>query len=80
MRRTLRSLGALLLLLAAVYLPAALASEASGRSYYDGLGRVVRASATPANAASGPTYQYDAHGNLNAASAGPVSAASPGFQ
>ena len=74
MRRTLRSLGALLLVVA-VSASAAPAGEASGRSYqYDALGRLANVSATPANAESGPTYQYDAYGNLNAVSAAATSA------
>jgi YD repeat-containing protein len=78
MRRTLGSLGAVLLLVAAVSVSAVPASEASGRAYqYDARGRLVAVSATPANAQSGRTFQYDAEGRLSEVSAATASAASP---
>jgi YD repeat-containing protein len=74
MGRTLRSLGAVLMLAAAVSVSAAPASEAKPRTFqYDSLGRLVSVSAAPANAESGRTYQYDAYGNLTQVSPAPAS-------
>lgn len=64
MRRTLRSLGAVLLLAAAVSVSAAPANTESGRTYqYDSLARLVTVSDP------GTYYQYDAVGRISTSAA-----------
>jgi uncharacterized protein with beta-barrel porin domain len=74
MRRTLRSLGAVLLFAVAVSAAAAdRTSAASARTFqYDSLSRLVHASAAQADADRARYFQYDAENRLVAASAAPA--------